>query len=76
MEPLWSDDIVGGHQVERGSICCIQEVSMPWCGELHTFFERHNYSFIHSLYGSKFNGYMVLANTRARTLPLPLPRTR
>jgi len=31
---------------------------MLWCGELHTFFERHNYSFIHSLYGSKFNGYM------------------
>uniref|UniRef100_A0A6T8PH94 Endonuclease/exonuclease/phosphatase domain-containing protein n=1 Tax=Hemiselmis andersenii TaxID=464988 RepID=A0A6T8PH94_HEMAN len=48
-------------EIERGSICCLQEVSMLWCGELHSFFDQQNYSMVHSLYGVAFNGYMGVA---------------
>mmetsp|Transcript_90 Transcript_90/g.188 ORF Transcript_90/g.188 Transcript_90/m.188 type:complete len:396 (-) Transcript_90:111-1298(-) len=40
------------------SVVCLQEVSVTWVGELHSFFAKHDYHYIHTLYGGKFSGYM------------------
>ena len=45
-------------EVERGSVVCLQEVSMSWAGELHTFFDRRGYTFLETLYSSPFSDYM------------------
>lgn len=44
--------------LEVGAVICLQEVSSEWAGDLHSHFERHGYSFVTGLYGSRFNGYM------------------
>mmetsp|Transcript_2548 Transcript_2548/g.6123 ORF Transcript_2548/g.6123 Transcript_2548/m.6123 type:complete len:362 (+) Transcript_2548:84-1169(+) len=54
-------------EIERGSVCCLQEVSMLWCGDLHAFFDTHNYSLVHSLYGPTFNGNMGVGIAYPRT---------
>jgi len=45
-------------EVTFRSIICLQEVSMHWCGPLHTFFARNGYHFIFSGYGGQHNGFM------------------
>lgn len=40
------------------SVIALQEVSMDWAGELHTFFAAEGYQFVTALYGRYFNGYM------------------
>lgn len=40
------------------SIICLQEVSLSWCGPLHTFFARRRFHLIMGTYGNYFNGYM------------------
>jgi 2',5'-phosphodiesterase len=44
--------------IKSESIICLQEVSMPWAGSLHSYFSQRGYYFVTGLYGSKFNGYM------------------
>ena len=43
------------------SIICLQEVSLKWSGELHSYFSNKNYYLITNSYGNKFNGYMGVA---------------
>ena len=45
-------------EVKQEAICCLQEVSMTWSGDLHKFFLDRDYYFIPSLYGSAFSNYM------------------
>jgi hypothetical protein len=45
-------------EVALGCIVCLQEVSMEWAGELHTFFQNRGFHFLVHLYGGPFNGYM------------------
>lgn len=42
-------------------ICCLQEVSYDWAGELHTFFANHGYHMVTGLYGKWYSGYMGVA---------------
>eukprot|EP00930_Biecheleria_cincta_P098284 TRINITY_DN89958_c0_g1_i1.p1 TRINITY_DN89958_c0_g1~~TRINITY_DN89958_c0_g1_i1.p1 ORF type:complete len:491 (+),score=68.58 TRINITY_DN89958_c0_g1_i1:22-1494(+) len=46
-----------GH-VAACAVICLQEVSRCWEGKLQAFFQQRGYTFITSLYGSSFNGYM------------------
>lgn len=45
-------------EVQLGAIICLQEVSLSWAGQLHTFFDQLDYTLVVSNYGSRFNGYM------------------
>mmetsp|Transcript_2520 Transcript_2520/g.5822 ORF Transcript_2520/g.5822 Transcript_2520/m.5822 type:complete len:432 (+) Transcript_2520:42-1337(+) len=45
-------------EIGRNGIICLQEVSHSWLGELHTFFAKNKYTYIHDSYGYHFNGYM------------------
>mmetsp|Transcript_14736 Transcript_14736/g.26384 ORF Transcript_14736/g.26384 Transcript_14736/m.26384 type:complete len:395 (+) Transcript_14736:29-1213(+) len=45
-------------EVDKNAVLCLQEVSRSWEGELHTFFNKRSYTYIHSSYGYLFNGYM------------------
>jgi hypothetical protein len=47
--------------IETGTIFGLQEISLPWVGPLRSFFQQHGYEFVHSCYGSRFNGYMGVA---------------
>jgi endonuclease/exonuclease/phosphatase family metal-dependent hydrolase len=40
------------------SVIALQEISMDWTGELHSFFAAEGYHFVTALYGRFFNGYM------------------
>lgn len=42
-------------------IFCLQEVSLDWVGEFHTFFAERGYHFVPANYGGKFGGYMGIA---------------
>ena len=42
-------------------VFCLQEVSRLWAGNLTAWFNARNYTFIPSLYGREFNGYMGCA---------------
>lgn len=55
-------------EVAQGSVLCLQEVSMSWAGELHTFFDKRGYRFVETLYSGPFSDYMGvgLAVPRAR----------
>jgi len=39
-------------------VFCLQEICQTWLGRLITLFEKHNYGFVHRLYGVPFNNYM------------------
>jgi mRNA deadenylase 3'-5' endonuclease subunit Ccr4 len=45
-------------KIKQNSIICLQEVSMTWTSDLHSYFSKHGYYFISTLYGNKFNNYM------------------
>ncbi len=45
----------------NNTILCLQEVSQSWIGKLHIFFSEHNYTFINSSYGNKYNDYFGVA---------------
>jgi len=47
--------------IQRNAIICLQECSMLWVGELHTFFQKRGYHLVASMYGSPFNGNMGVA---------------
>jgi len=42
-------------------VFCLQEVSRLWAGNLTAWFNARNYTFVPSLYGREFNGYMGCA---------------
>jgi hypothetical protein len=42
-------------------IFCLQEVSRPWSGKLVAWFSTRGYTYVPSLYGRRFNGYMGVA---------------
>jgi 2',5'-phosphodiesterase len=44
--------------MSREAIICLQEVSTPWLGHLHSFFLNHDYYLISGMYGHRMNGYM------------------
>lgn len=49
--------------IEKGAVIALQEVSIDWVGDLHTFFLERGYVFVSSLYSSRFSGrcfYVVL----------------
>lgn len=47
--------------VASRAIICLQEVSLPWAGPLHTFFASRHFHFVVASYGSFFNGFMGVA---------------
>lgn len=47
--------------VASRAIICLQEVSLPWAGPLHTFFASRHFHFVVASYGSYFNGFMGVA---------------
>jgi len=44
--------------MHRNAIICLQECSMLWVGEFHSFFQQRGYHFVASTYGWHFNGSM------------------
>lgn len=72
------DELSMGQKKGIPVIFCLQEVSLEWVGEFHTFFAQHRYSFIPALYGGKFNGYMGIATAypldRFETLQVDVSR--
>lgn len=48
-------------EVARGSICCLQEISLSWAGPLQAFFAQNNYQLITTNYGDDRSGYMGVA---------------
>ena len=42
--------------VASGAVLCLQELSLPWTGRLHAFFNQHGYHFAACNYGSAFSG--------------------
>mmetsp|Transcript_7225 Transcript_7225/g.17008 ORF Transcript_7225/g.17008 Transcript_7225/m.17008 type:complete len:383 (+) Transcript_7225:94-1242(+) len=40
------------------AICCLQEVGMQWCSELHSFFAARDYVMVHTLYGRDDANFM------------------
>lgn len=44
--------------VARRALIGLQEVSLDWGGEFHTFFARHGYHVVFAPYGEAFNGRM------------------
>ena len=42
----------------RPSVICLQEVSMLWAGDLHSYFAQRGYHFVFTGYGGRKNGYM------------------
>lgn len=47
--------------VASRAIICLQEVSLPWAGPLHTFFASRHFHFVVASYGSFYSGYMGVA---------------
>lgn len=47
--------------VASRAVICLQEVSLPWAGPLHTFFASRHFHFVVASYGSFFNGFMGVA---------------
>lgn len=47
-----------GAEVERGSVICLQEVSMAWSGPLSDFFSENGYKFVLGISGNFINGYI------------------
>lgn len=47
--------------VASRAIICLQEVSLPWAGPLHTFFASRHFHFVVASYGSYFSGFMGVA---------------
>lgn len=45
-------------EIAQSSIICLQEISILWAGQLHTFFANNGYYLITGLYGPKKTGYM------------------
>jgi hypothetical protein len=45
-----------------------QEVSLAWVAEFRQFFETLDYTFVHSCYGTHFNGYMGVALAAPRAV--------
>ena len=45
-------------EIADKSIICLQELSIAWNSNLHTFFSQNKYILITGMYGKKFNGYM------------------
>eukprot|EP00392_Amoebophrya_sp_AT5.2_P016407 g16668.t1 len=44
--------------VSSRSIICLQEVGLSWKGELHQFFDDHDYKVVDSHYGNQHNDFM------------------
>lgn len=44
--------------VASRSIICLQEVSLAWSGQLHTFFANRGFHLVLAAHGSYFSGYM------------------
>ena len=47
--------------ITQGKIICLQEVSRNFSEELTVLFSNKNYTYIDSLYGNSYNGYMGVA---------------
>lgn len=45
-------------EIMKGSIICLQEVSMSWLPRLHKALECQNYRCVYTNYGQRFNNYM------------------
>jgi mRNA deadenylase 3'-5' endonuclease subunit Ccr4 len=49
------------YQMKSGAIIALQEVSTKWIGQLHALFASHNYHFVWTGYGNRFQGSMGVA---------------
>lgn len=45
-------------EVDKRAIICLQEISLSWASNLHSYFASNGYYLITGMYGSRFNGYM------------------
>jgi endonuclease/exonuclease/phosphatase family metal-dependent hydrolase len=45
-------------EVAQGAVIGLQEISLEWAGEMHTFFAARGYHLVISQYGNGFNNYM------------------
>eukprot|EP00039_Didymoeca_costata_P001563 m.53339 g.53339 ORF g.53339 m.53339 type:complete len:350 (+) comp10860_c0_seq1:192-1241(+) len=54
--------------MEKNSVICLQELSQCWVGDLHVWFQRHEYTLINANYGKTFNGYMGVAIAYPQTI--------
>ena len=52
---------IAANDAASSPIFCLQEVSRLWAGRLTAWFSSRGYSFVPSLYGREFNGYMGCA---------------
>ena len=52
---------IAANDASSSPIFCLQEVSRLWAGRLTAWFSSRGYSFVPSLYGREFNGYMGCA---------------
>ena len=59
--PLIQRQLANEIQTHPNTIICLQEVGRSLLRELHAFFQRMNYTFFESLYGTEHNDYMGVA---------------
>ncbi len=45
-------------ETDQDAVICLQEISTPWAGKLHSYFSEKGYYLVTGLYGNKWNGYM------------------